>query len=113
MAASAAARAVAPLTYYEAMRIINAMPFLVCTCTHKLLNSQFRPDARGRMRQSRNPLPEIYPVAFEVWNGPRSYIFPEQPFRVVRVITKAEFKRAAPWACTGRGFSYYYHIATD
>ena len=113
MSAAATARALAkpePLTFMEAMKIINSMPFLVCTCPQKLLNSQLK---RGRYCQNRI-LPEIYEVEFEVWDGPRSYVFPRQPFRVLRVITRVEFRRVAPWAATGHSkLNFCYHISSD
>jgi hypothetical protein len=93
----------------EALDLMNLMPFLVCTCNRKLLNSQLQV-------KSRRALPEVYEVAFEVTNGRETYRFPKQPFRVLRVLTLEEFKRVAPWASVEHeqgGNTYYYEIHTD
>lgn len=96
------------LTYWEAIQILNSMPYLVCACGQKLLNSQVK---RRHHEKTVRILPEIYEVEFEVSNGDRTYKFPKQPFRVLAVITRAEFKRVAPWAACGD--KYFYRIATD
>jgi hypothetical protein len=98
------------LSRERALEIINAMPYLVCTCKQKLLQIQMIPNRRNGLVRK---VPEIYDIEFEVAEQNMTYKFPKQPFRVLCEITRQEFKRVAPWACTGPSWNYFYHIHSD
>ena len=105
---AAPARALVPLTREEAIEILNRMPYLVCMSGYKLLNSMVV-SHRAAER------PDVFWSEYEIWSGKRRYVFERQPFRVLREITREEFKAAAPEAqvpaSTVRCF--FYHIHTD
>lgn len=100
MPSTAAKRALekpVPLTEAEALRILNAMPRLVAAS-----NSNLAPGI-------------IVIVAYEVSDLNRSFTFPEQPFRILRKLTFAEFRQSLPKhtrAATGP-IRHYYEIHTD
>ncbi len=96
-----------PLTRQEALNVIAFMPFLVASSDQKLLESMVK--LRGN-RFTRGPLVTI---EFEVFIGSRGYKFEAQPFRILREITRVEFKTVAPWAAIGGPKTYYYEIHSD
>ena len=106
---AAAARARSPeMTREEAIEILNRMPFLACMSGYKLLNSMVAtPRAAER--------PDIFWSEYEVWSGKRRYVFERQPFRVLREITREEFKAAVPEAQVPAAGTrmFYYEVATD
>ncbi len=87
----------ARLTRQEALYIINAMPCLVAA-------------SRALLEANSTVL-----IAFEIWDGERSFVFPSQPFTILRQITYHQYKQALPprmHPATSR-FSRYYEIFTD
>lgn len=113
-AAAAPALARPSLSREDAIRIINAMPYLVCTSESKLLPDMFTEKQKAHAKKhnqehkvSRNP---VIQSKFTVFSGGRSYTFDRQPFRVMKSISKEEFRKAAPWAATGK---HHYVISTD
>ena len=102
------------LTREQAIEILNRMPYLVCSADAKLLPEMFTPAARKHLARhgqlKRTEKPAVVVTAFTVVDGKRSYTFDPQPFRVLRFITREEFRRAAPWAALGR---YHYEIHGD
>jgi hypothetical protein len=113
--ARARERSVPALSREEALEILNSMPYLVATSNTKLLPEQFTVrtlkylTAHNQLHRIQKP--PIIPVAFTVVGADkRSYTFESQPFMVMREITREEFRRVAPWACTGR---FHYIISTD
>ena len=132
MAATAAARAKKlGLSREDALRIINSLPFLVATSNHALLPRSVTAIESQRARRfpgrvyaepanlkrthlnAKHALDAAHPivlVAYEVWSGRQSYVFPEQPFRVMREITREEYLRVFPRGAAG---NYYYEINTD
>jgi hypothetical protein len=105
---AAAARALAPLTREEAIEILNRMPYLVATSSYKLLNSMI-------LSSKATERPDVFWSEYEVWNGKRRYVFEKQPFRVLREITREEFKAAAPEAQVPSSTvrCYFYEIHSD
>lgn len=103
-----------PLTREEAIEILNSMPFLVATSDAKLLPEMFTVKTRKHLARygqlHRMVVPKVISMSFTVACGRRSYTFVPQPFVVIREISKAEFKRIAPWACVGR---WCYQVSTD
>jgi len=83
------------LTRREALRVLNRMPFLVC------------------MSGNRLAIGAVYRTRLEVSEYGRLYKFAEQPFLIMRAISREEFKNAAPWAHGGTGKMYYYEVHTD
>lgn len=98
----------------EAVEIINRMPYLVCSSHAKLLTSMFSEETRDHYRRhgqsKRTEKPAIIVTTFTVYEGKRQYTFEAQPFRVLRLISRQEFRRVAPWAAVGR---FHYEVATD
>lgn len=88
---------------------------LVASSGAKLLSSQYSAKARDYMRRHeqtrRFEKPLVVHMEFAVFDGPhRHYVFETQPFQVLAAITIQEFRKAAPFAATGR---FHYIISTD
>ena len=100
MASTATARALekpAQLSEAEALKILNDMPRMVAASNTRLAAGQ------------------IVVVAYEVSDLTRSFVFPPQPFQIMREITFHEFCLSLPpktRAGTMQGRRFY-EIATD
>ncbi len=97
-AKTVSAHALPALSRRAALAILNAMPMLVA-CS----NTQLQPNA-------------IVTVAYEVHSfGFAPYIFPAQPFCILREITFAEFRRALPAGTRAMAWQSkkFYQICTD
>lgn len=101
----------APLTLEEAIEVLNSLPFLACMCSQKLLNNMLDPRSKGRRCVPERPA--VYEVEFEVSKNGRKFTFPKQPFRVMREITREEYRAAVPFAAIGGPGSFYYELHTD
>lgn len=129
MSGTAARRAVEPLTRQEAVDFMNSLPYLVCTSSHVLLprtakaiavtranykvKTFKKPPTRFSGAQAKfllDPKSPIVRIEYEVFLGQRSYKFEEQPFWIVREISKGEYLKVLPNGATG---FYYYIITTD
>lgn len=96
-AAAPALEKPACLSEAEALKILNDMPRMVAAS-----NSKLEPGL-------------IVTVAYEVQSLNRSFVFPPQPFMILREITFREFCQSLP-AKTRAGRSqrrYFYEISTD
>lgn len=93
-----AAPARIPLSRARALEIIQAMPMLVAFSASKI-----EPGA-------------IVNQCFEVEEDRQKFAFDEQPFRIVREISRAEYLAALPKhhrRVTNMGACHYYEIFTD
>ena len=120
MAATGTARAKVAMTRAEAIELLNRMPYLVCTCSQRLLRDQVAGRPHNIQVRMEKGIPEqaVYETSFTVFGeGNRSYTFERQPFRIIREISRDEFLACAPWASTSHGGrndrTFYYEIHTD
>jgi hypothetical protein len=95
---SAAARAKLPMTYEEAVQIVQSSAFMVAISDVAIAVNTI--------------VWQQYEV--HTWDG-RNFTFDSQPFRIIRSITRLEYYAALPKHMRKLrvGGGYFYEIATD